>query len=46
MVGYHCQVDVGSALQEIFSFNVTELTLLVLKGWLSDMAQCLPGAFI
>ena len=41
MLMYHCKFDLG-----IMSFNLVEVTLLMLSGWLDAAAQCMPGAFI
>ena len=46
MVGYHCKVEIAAPFYEIFSFNIIELTMLIVRGWLPDIAKCLPGAFI
>ena len=41
MLMYHCKFDLG-----IMSFNLGELTLLLLSGWLDVATQCIAGAFI
>ncbi len=46
MVMYHCNMNVGAVLHEIFSFNLVNMARLISSRWLPIDIPCLPGAFI
>jgi len=46
MVGYHCKLEIAASYYETFSFNLIEISMLIIRGWLSGIALCLPGAII
>ena len=46
MVGYHCNLDIGSWLITQPFFGLFEMTWLVVIGWLPGFTDCLPGAII
>jgi hypothetical protein len=46
MLMYHCNMPISAYLNEIMSFNLVEMAMLIAMGWLPVDVPCLPGAII
>ena len=46
MLVYHCNIWVGFLAQEVMSFNLATLAMLLSSRWLSNTTPCLPGVLI
>jgi len=46
MIGYHCNIDIGSWLITQPFFSLFEMTWLVVTGWLPGFTGCLPGGLL
>jgi len=46
VLAYHCKLLFAAESKEIATFNIWELTIHLLSGWLPQVSECLPGALI
>ena len=46
MIGYHCNIDIGSWLITQPFFSLFEMTWLVVTGWLPGFTDCLAGGLV
>jgi len=43
MIGYHCNISIGSWFEIQSFFTLFEMTWLIFIGWIPEFTNCLPG---